>query len=97
MTQLLLSYSLTTIVEVISTDVTVLTEAKVGIFKRLVGRSVKFECDPNPKTWPAFVNASGFDDAIHNVVLNAKEATQESQSLQVESICWRSTLHLARS
>jgi hypothetical protein len=28
--------------------------------------------------------------------LNAKEATQESQSLQVESICWRSTLHLAR-
>jgi signal transduction histidine kinase/CheY-like chemotaxis protein len=85
MTQRLVVSSTKAILTSEPTDIDFLIKSKTGVFAQLSGKTIDFAYDPEPDIWPALVDANRFEDAIYNLVLNAKEAMPDGGCLRITS------------
>jgi two-component system cell cycle sensor histidine kinase PleC len=83
MTQRLVVSSTNAILTSEPTDIDFLIESKTGVFAQLSGKTIDFAYVPDPYIWPALVDANRFEDAIYNLVLNAKEAMPDGGCLRI--------------
>ena len=74
MTQRLVASSSKAVSAVQSTDIDTRIEDKTDVFIRLLGETINLYYEAESAIWPALVDANRFDDAMYNLVANAKDA-----------------------
>jgi CheY-like chemotaxis protein len=74
MTQRLVASSTKTVLKSRPTDIADLIWNKMSVYKLLLGATVDFTFNTEPNLWSALVDENRFDDAIHNLIANSKDA-----------------------
>jgi PAS domain S-box-containing protein len=83
MTQRLVASSTNTALASLPTDIADIIRNKINVYKLLLGEKIDFAFNAKPALWPALVNENGFDDAIYNLIANAKDAMPHGGKLSV--------------
>jgi signal transduction histidine kinase/CheY-like chemotaxis protein len=83
MTQRLVASSTNTALASLPTDIADIIRNKISVYKLLLGEKIDFEFNAKPALWPALVNENRFDDAIYNLIANAKDAMPHGGKLSV--------------
>ena len=83
MTQSLVVYSAKAILASEPTNINFIIESKTDVFIQLLGETIDFAYDADTALWPVLMDANRFEDAIYNLVVNAKEAMPDGGYLRV--------------
>jgi PAS domain S-box-containing protein len=83
MTQRLVASSTMTALASQPTDIADLIRNKIGVYTLLLGETIDFTFNVEPELWPALVDENRFDDAIYNLIANAKDAMPHGGTLSV--------------
>ena len=83
MTQRLVASSTNTVLASLPTDIANVIRNKISVYKILLGETIDFTFNAKPALWPALVNENRFDDAIYNLIANAKDAMPHGGKLSV--------------
>ena len=83
MTQRLVASSPKAALAAQSTDIDTRIEDKTDVFIRLLGKTINFYYEAESAIWPAFVDANRFDDAMYNLVANAKDAMPDGGDVYI--------------
>jgi PAS domain S-box-containing protein len=65
------------------TDIADLIRNRIGVYTLLLGETIDFTFNVEPELWPALVDENRFDDAIYNLIANAKDAMPHGGKLSV--------------
>ena len=83
MTQRLVASSSKAVSAVQSTDIDTRIEDKTDVFIRLLGETINLYYEAESAIWPALVDANRFDDAMYNLVANAKDAMPDGGDVYI--------------
>jgi CheY-like chemotaxis protein len=83
MTQRLVASSTMTALASQPTDIADLIRNKMAVYTLLLGEEIDFTFNDEPELWPALVDENRFDDAIYNLITNAKDAMPHGGKLSV--------------
>jgi PAS domain S-box-containing protein len=83
MTQRLVASSTNTALASLPTDIANVIRNKISVYKILLGEKIDFAFNAKPALWPALVNENRFEDAIYNLIANAKDAMPLGGKLSV--------------
>ncbi|MDB9838665.1 PAS domain-containing protein, partial [bacterium] len=83
MTRRLVASSPMTVLSSQPTDIVKLIRNKISVYKLLLGTTIDFTFIAEPSVWSALVDENRFDDAIHNLIANAKDAMPHGGELNV--------------
>ena len=83
MTQRLVASSAMTVLASRPTDITNLIRNKISIYTLLLGETIDCTFNVELELWPALVDENRFDDAIYNLIANAKDAMPHGGKLSV--------------
>ena len=85
MTKRLVDYSTKTDLIHEPTNIDFIIESKTDVFTQLLGETIDFTYDADAALWPILVDANRFQDAIYNLVVNAKEAMPDGGDLCINA------------
>jgi PAS domain S-box-containing protein len=83
MTQRLVASSTMTALASQPTDIADLFLYKMAVYTLLLGETIDFTFNAEPALWSALVDENRFDDAIYNLIANAKDAMPHGGKLSV--------------
>jgi signal transduction histidine kinase len=83
MTQRLVASSTMTVLASRPADIAYLIRNKISVYTLLLGETIDFTFNAEPALWPALVDENRFDDAIYNLIANAKDAMPNGGKLSV--------------
>jgi signal transduction histidine kinase/CheY-like chemotaxis protein len=83
MTQRLVASSTMALLEARPTDITDIIRNKMAVYTLLLGEEIDFTFNDEPELWSALVDENRFDDAIYNLIANAKDAMPHGGKLSV--------------
>ena len=83
MTQRLVASSKMTVLASQPTDIADLIQNKTSVYELFLGATIDFTFNAEPALWPALVDENRFDDAIYNLIANAKDAMPHGGKLSV--------------
>ena len=83
MTQRLVASSTMALLVARPTDITDIIRNKMAVYTLLLGEEIDFTFNDEPELWSALVDENRFDDAIYNLIANAKDAMPHGGKLGV--------------
>jgi signal transduction histidine kinase/CheY-like chemotaxis protein len=83
LTHRLLAYSRKSIMALHSVNIAELIAQRVSIFSRLLGETIDFTYEADPATWPVMVDPHRLEDALLNLVVNARDAMSMGGTLHI--------------
>jgi two-component system CheB/CheR fusion protein len=83
MTKRLVASSTMTVLASRPTEIADLIRNKISVYTLLLGTTIDFTFSAEPALWPALVDENRFDDAIYNLIANAKDAMPHGGNLSV--------------
>jgi PAS domain S-box-containing protein len=83
MTQRLVASSTMTVLASQPTDIADLIQNKTSVYELFLGATIDFTFNAEPALWSALVDENRFDDAIYNLIANAKDAMPHGGKLSV--------------
>jgi PAS domain S-box-containing protein len=83
MTKRLLASPTTTALASRPANIANLIRNKIDAYKLFLGTTIDFTFNVEPALWSAFVDENRFDDAINNLIINAKDAMPHGGKLSV--------------
>jgi signal transduction histidine kinase/CheY-like chemotaxis protein len=83
LTHRLLAYSRKSVMVPHSVNIAELIAQRVSIFSRLLGETIDFAYEADPATWPVMVDPHRLEDALLNLVVNARDAMSTGGTLHI--------------
>jgi signal transduction histidine kinase len=83
LTHRLLAYSRKSVMVPHSVNIAELIAQRVSIFSRLLGETIDFAYEADPATWPVMVDPHRLEDALLNLVVNARDAMSMGGTLHI--------------
>lgn len=83
LTHRLLAYSCKSIMMPQSINIAKLISRRVSIFRRLLGETIDLVYEVEPEIWPAMVDPQRFEDALLNLIVNARDAMPMGGTLHI--------------
>ena len=85
LTQRLLAFSRQQALNPVRTDLAALIDSLEDMLRRTLGEAVDLRIESGPELWPAMIDPHQFENALINLLLNARDAMEGSGVLTIET------------